>query len=191
MENVENTPTGNIAPADGSLWYVLRDLSRANAKMPGYRLLEQEGIRFFTPMHHVIRRKDGRSIRLREPVVRSMVFAYSSKKILDTITGMHHTLQYRYMYGRSVSNPMTVPLNDMERFIRAVESSYSEPVYYSPEEITPDKYGKEVCIIGGKLDGYTGRLLRMQGSRVKRLIVELPGFFAAGVEVRPEYIRFV
>jgi transcription antitermination factor NusG len=59
------------------------------------------------------------------------------------------------------------------------------------KEIPPAKYGREVRIVEGKLDGYTGRLLRMQGSRVKRLIVELPGFFAAGVEVQPEYIRFV
>lgn len=195
---MENNTTDHTAPSasgdvtsDASLWYVLRDLTRYNAKMPGYKLLEKEGIKSFTPMHSVLRNKDGRNIRVREPVVRSLVFAYSSKEILDTLTGMYPTLQFRYVYGKSINDPMIVPKKDMDRFIRAVESSTNEPVYYSPEEIPPDKYGREVRIIGGDLDGYTGRLLRMQGSKVKRLIVELPGFFAAGVEVRPEYIRFI
>ncbi len=185
------TPSSGDGTADGSLWFVLRDLSRSNARMPGYKLLEKEGIRSFVPMRYVIRKKGGRNTRVQEPVVGSLVFAYSNKGILDPLTRKYRTLQYRYMYGRTIDDPMIVPRNEMERFIHAVESSYSEPIYYSMEEITPDKCGREVRIIGGELDGYTGRLLRMRGSRVKRLIVELPGFFAAGVEVRPEYIRFI
>ena len=185
------SPASGEGTADDSLWYVLRDLSRHNAKMPGYKLLEKEKIKFFTPMHYAIRKKDGRNTRVQEPVVRSLVFACSNKAVLDPLTRRYQTLQFRYVYGKSINDPMTVPRKDMERFIRAVESSYGEPVYYSPEDITPDKYGREVRIIGGNLDGYTGRLLRMRGSRVKRLIVELPGFLVAGVEVRPEYIQFV
>lgn len=195
MENSRSdipvSPSTGDGTADGRLWFVLRDLSRYNARMPGYKLLEKERIRYFMPMYYVIRKKDGRNTRVQEPAVRGMVFAYSSKEILDPLTRMHQTLQFRYVYGHTVRDPMTVPRKDMERFIHAVDSSYSEPLYYSMEEITPDKYGREVRIVGGELDGYTGRLLRMRGSRVKRLIVELPGFFAAGVEVRPEYIRFI
>ncbi len=194
MENLEaRRPSAPVSGAAGCgvRWYVLRDLTRANAGMPGYRLLERERVRYFTPMHYVIRRRGGGSARVLEPVVRSLVFACSDRETLYPLTLRYRTLQFRYVYGRTADDPMTVPSGEMERFIRAVESSYGEPVYYSPEEITPDKYGREVRIIGGRLDGYTGRLLRMRGSRVKRLIVELPGFFAAGIEVQPEYIRFV
>nr|WP_172618142.1 hypothetical protein [Parabacteroides distasonis] len=31
-------------------WFVLRDLTRPNAKRPAYRLLEEKGIEVFTPM---------------------------------------------------------------------------------------------------------------------------------------------
>lgn len=31
-------------------WFVLRDLTRPNAKRPAYRLLEEKGIEIFTPM---------------------------------------------------------------------------------------------------------------------------------------------
>ena len=44
---------------------------------------------------------------------------------------------------------------------------------------------------GEPLDGYEGRLLSIRGSRVKRLIVEIPGLLVAAVEVDPEYIRLL
>ncbi len=195
MKNMEPGIAAPLQSGDKTeekrLWYVLRDLTRPNAKMPGYKLLEREKISYFTPMHYVLRKRAGKNIHIKEPVVRSLVFACSCKDILDTLTRKYPTLQFRYMYGHRVDDPMVVPKKDMERFIHAVESSYGEPVYYSMDEITPDKYGREVCIIGGRLDGYTGHLLRMRGSKSKRLIVELPGFFAAGVVVDAEYIRFV
>ncbi len=176
---------------DGCKWFVLRDLSRANAKMPGYKILEEKGIRFFTPMHTVVKEKDGRKMRVREPIMKTLLFAFSTKEILDTVTLKHRTLQFRYVYGRKITDPMVVPKAEMERFIHAVEASKSEPVYYSIDEVTPDMYGKQVHIVGGHYDGYTGRLLRMKGSKVKRLIVELRGLFIAGVEIDAEYIRFV
>ena len=52
-------------------------------------------------------------------------------------------------------------------------------------------YGRTVRIIGGTLDGYEGKLLTVRGSKIKRLLVELPGFFSVGVKVEPEYIRLL
>ena len=46
-----------------------------------------------------------------------------------------------------------------------------------------------VRIVGGPLDGYEGRLLSVRGSRVKRLLVDIPNLLVAGVEVQPEYIQ--
>lgn len=195
MENTRTdfstSPSSEDKTPDINRWFVLRDLSRPNAKIPGYKLLEKEKIRVFTPMHFVIKKKGNKNTRIKEPVLRSLVFAYTRKEILDALTRKYQVLQFRYMYGHSINDPMIVPKNDMDRFIHAVESSYSEPIYYSMKDITPDKYGKEVRIIGGNLDGYTGRLLRAQGSKVKRLLVELKGLFVAGVEVDAEYIQFV
>ncbi len=195
MENAQTdisaTQSSEDKTPDKNLWFVLRDLSRPNANIPGYKLLEKEEIKFFTPMHFVIKKKNGKNTRIKEPVLRSLVFAYSRKELLDTLTRKYQTLQFRYMYGHSINDPMIVPKDEMDRFIHAIESSYSEPIYYSMEDITADKYGKEVRIIGGNLDGYTGRLLRMRGSKVKRLLVELKGLFVAGVEVDAEYIQFV
>ena len=51
--------------------------------------------------------------------------------------------------------------------------------------------GKKVKIIGGPLNGYEGNLLFIRGSRKKRLIVEIPGFLTAAVEVDPEFITLL
>ena len=58
---------------------------------------------------------------------------------------------------------MTVRRVDMQRFILAVRAT-EEPRYYSPEEITPDMYGRRVLIVGGPLDGLEGRLLKARGT---------------------------
>lgn len=85
---------------------------------------------------------------------------------------------------------MTVRNADMERFIQVVESS-ENPKFYRPSEITPDMLSRKIRIIGGQLDGYEGTLLTLRGSKVKRLLVELPTLLAAAVEVQPEFIRLI
>ena len=85
---------------------------------------------------------------------------------------------------------MTVSDLEMNRFIQAVSSSDS-PQYYLPEVITPQMCGRKIQIIGGSLNGYEGCLLKIRGSKRKRLLVELKGYLAVGVEVLPEYIQFV
>ena len=49
--------------------------------------------------------------------------------------------------------------------------------------------GRTVRIVGGPLDGYEGRLLSVRGSKVRRLLVEIPNLITAGIEVAPEFIR--
>ena len=80
--------------------------------------------------------------------------------------------------------------NEMERFIIAVSSS-NDTKYYLPEEITSQMYGRKIRIVGGPLDGYEGNLITTRGSKVKRLMIKLQDFFAAGVEVNPEYIQLI
>ena len=86
--------------------------------------------------------------------------------------------------------PIVVRNADMELFIKAVRST-NNPRYYSPDEITPDMRNRRILIIGGTLDGYTGTLVTTRGSKVKRLLVELPTLLATAVEVQPEYIQLI
>ena len=167
----------------------MRDLKRANAKVPAYKLLEEMKMEVFVPMKwHLVTRK---GIRIREevPFIQDLLFVHETQDNLDAIVEKTPTLQYRWLCN-TWREPMVVVDADMERFIRAVNATES-PKYYLPEEITPAMYGRRIRIVGGPLNEYEGSLLTTRGSKVKRLLVELKGFLAVGVEVDPEYIQLI
>lgn len=170
-------------------WFVMRDLKRANASQPAYRMLADRGITVFTPMTWRLTSVRGKRKRCRRPFIHDLLFVYDTRAHLDPIVGVTPTLQYRWL-RHTFRQPMTVSRAEMERFIHAVEQS-SQPKYFMPEELTPLMCGRRIRIVGGQLDGYVGTLLTLRGSRTRRLLVELPGIMAVGVEVNPDYIQFV
>lgn len=173
---------------DEKLWFVLRDLQRGRASMPHYKTLaEQYRFKVFTPMTWRIVQGE----RCRVPYLRDLLFTYALRQKLDPIIEKIPTLQYRFVKGGGYLNPMVVPTADMERFIYAVRST-TDVEYYSIDEVRPEMYHKKIRIIGGSLDGYEGVLLETVGTATKRLLVELPGFFAAGVKIGDmRYVTFI
>lgn len=174
---------------DKTRWYVLRDLKRANARERAYKVLGEAGFEVFAPLVWRLSVRGGRRIRQQVPAISDLLFVRALREDLDPVVESTATLQYRYLRG-TFREPMTVRDKDMDAFIRAVNSS-EKPRYYSPEELTPAMCGKRIRIVGGGLDGMEGCLLKLRGSSVKRILVELPGILAAGVEVSPEFIVFV
>lgn len=167
----------------------MRDLKRINARNRAYKMLQHLKFEIFTPMKWHVATRRGERIREEIPVIPDLLFVRSNRVDLDPIVAKTETLQYRFLRG-TWREPMTVRESDMDRFIHAVNSSESVK-YYLPEELAPEMYNKNIRIIGGKLDGYEGKLLTVRGSKTKRLLVELPGVLAAGVEVSPKYITIV
>lgn len=170
-------------------WYVMRDLKRANAKLPAYKLLEETGFEVFTPMKWRLATRRGTRIREIVPVIPDLLFVKSTRDKLNPMVEKVATLQYRYGRGNSFKSPMTVPFKEMENFMKIANSSLSA-TYILPEEITPSMYGKRISIVGGPLDACEGYLVTLRGSKRKRILVELTGLLAVRVEVDPEFIRF-
>ena len=170
--------------------YVMRDLKRPNAKLPAYKQLSDEHLEVFTPMQWRLKLKNGKRIREEVPFMQDLLFIHDTREVLDLFVRKIPTLQYRYQKGGGYCQPMMVADLDMERFIRAVRGS-ENPKYYLPEEISDTMYGRMIRIIGGPFEGYEGRLLTTRGSKVKRLLVELPNFFSVGVEVNPDLIEII
>lgn len=99
-------------------WFVMRDLKRPNAKLPAYQLLEDKHVRVFTPKRWCVTERGGRKVRREMPIIPDLLFVYDTRERLDTIVAVTPTLQYRWLVN-TYREPMTVPLSDMERFIRA------------------------------------------------------------------------
>ena len=148
-------------------WFVMRDLKRPNAKEPAYKQLGELSIEVFTPLRWHLPIKKGKRVREKIPFIQDLLFVHDTRKHLDSIVERIPTLQYRYQKGKGYRSPMTVPDNDMERFIRRIH------------------------IIGGNLDGYEGVLLSTRGSKAKCILVELPNWLVAAVEVNLEYVQFL
>ena len=168
---------------------MLRDLKRANSKQPAYKLFEEKNVEYFTPMKSKLVVVKGKQIRKEVPCIPDLLFVYDSREVLDPIIDEVPTVQYRWVRNK-YREPMVVSDAEMERFIHAVSVS-GIPKYYLPEEITPAMLNRKIRILGGPLDGYEGTLLTLRGSKVKRLLVEIPGLLLAGVEVNPDYIQFI
>lgn len=181
----ETVVTGN----DACQWFVMRDLTRPNAKLPAYKLLDGLNIRTFTPMVWKLMLNHGKRERRQMPFIHDLLFVYASRSVLDSVVETTPMLQYRYLRG-GYKMPMTVRAADMQRFIHAVGFS-SSPQYYRPDEVTPSMRNRRIRIIGGNLDGYEGSLITTRGSKVKRLLVEIPMLLAATVEVETEFIQLL
>lgn len=167
----------------------MRDLSRRHAKNPAYKILAEQGFEVFTPLTRRMVVEQGRRRSKEEPVIQDLLFVHESRERLNPVVEKIRNLQYRYKHG-GYCLPMTVPESDMSRFIHAVSSS-RQPRFLRPEEITPDMCGQHVRIVGSALDGYEGYLMTVNGSKYKRLLVMLPNFLAAAVEVNPEYVEIL
>ena len=168
-------------------WFVMRDLKRPNAKIPAYKFLVNEGIEVFTPLKRSF--NDKKKEWEEKPLIHGLLFVHETRCKLDPIVKQIPTFQYRYL-PKKRQEPMVVPEADMERFIHAVNATDS-PRFYLPDEITPSMCGRKIRIIGGVLNGYEGFLITTRGSKTKRLLVNLQGLLAVGVEVNPDYIQLL
>lgn len=175
-------------------WYVLRDLKRPNANIRAYQMLQalpDLPLEVFTPLVQRTVVRSGKKVLTEVPFIHDLLFVHESRSVLDPIIESIQTLQYRYVKGGKQNEPMTVRKEEMERFITLVQSRRSIR-YYKPEEITPSMFGRRIRIEGGgALDGFEGLLMTTRGSKVKRLVVQLEGLLAVGVEVDPEYIQLI
>ena len=193
FNNIENQAGIEILPEttdEPKIWFVMRDLKRSNANFPAYKLLESLGVTHYTPMHWVLATRGGQKKREYRPFIPDLLFVYETRKNLDAIVSKTPTLQYRFVKGGAYREAMVVPEAEMNRFMHAV-GSVGNPRYYLPSEITSDMCKRRIRIVGGNMDGYEGRRLSVRGSRVKRILVELPTWLVAAVEVNPEYIQIL
>lgn len=175
-------------------WYVLRDLARPNAKNPAYkRLQEMPDMKdcVFVPLKQHVFTEFGRRVVRFIPYMPDLVFVHKSREELDPIVRQIDLLQYRYVRGGKQFEAMSISHDVMDSFMRAVhEIDLVE--YYSYDEVSPRLYGKQIRIIGGRLNGLTGRLMSKRGSKYKRLLIDLQECnLSAAIQVNPEYIQLV
>lgn len=84
-------------------WYVMRDLTRANNKRPGWKRLEDAGFRVYTPMTWKVKRECGHAVRFKTPVIHDLLFVESTRNELDPFVAREPMVQYRFAKGGRIA----------------------------------------------------------------------------------------
>ena len=80
MDRLLNAGKDMVSPVclpeigDSKRWYVMRDLKRANAKLPAYKLLGNLNMEVFTPMRWRLIVRQGKHIREEVPFMQDLLF---------------------------------------------------------------------------------------------------------------------
>lgn len=175
-----NTPDG--IDEDTVAWYAMCDLTRPNALEPAYKMLESKGFEVFTPKKRKVVRRSKRKLIEEVPVIHDLLFVRSSLRQINPVVAEKPTLRFRFVRGGKYREATIVRDCDMERFILAVNSS-EKTEYFAIGELRPEMMGDNVLVHGGPLDGREVTLRKMRGTSRKRIVVELPGFLVAQVEL--------
>ena len=175
-------------------WYVLRDLARPNAKNPAYKQLQampEMKDCVFVPLKQRVFVEHGRRVVRFVPYMPDLIFVHKSREELDPIVRQIELLQFRYVRGGKQFEAMSVGAKEFEKFRNAVEHT-DNVEYYSYEDVSPQLYGKQIRIIGGRLNGFEGRLMSKKGSKFKRLLVDLQECnLSAAIQVESDYIQLL
>lgn len=182
--NTDETANITAAEDDGKQvkWFFMCDQKRRNALDPAYKMLDARGFEVFTPMVKKIV-GTGKSKRVVEvPLLSDILFVYSTEEKLDPIIEKTPTLHYRFKKGGKYREHIIVSDDDMDSFKHAVENAEIKE-FYAIEDLPKELIGNKVTIHGGPLDGYSVTLKKMQGSKKKRIFVELPRLAYAELEL--------
>ncbi len=167
---------------DDAKWYVMRDLKRANAKLPAYLQLKDAGFEVYTPTTWELTVRNGKHTKIERPIIRDLLFVHSTHGRLNPIVEQTPTLQFRYKKGGAYKEPIIVRNLDMHIFMTAA-GMCAEPQYFFPDQITPEMTGRRIRIIDGPLIGYEGHLQKIRGTKTKHVLVRLADIIAVSVTV--------
>lgn len=116
------------------------------------------------------------------PLLSDILFVHSSEAELDPIVAKIPTLHYRFKKGGKYREHIVVRDEDMERFMYAAGHAEIKE-FYAIDDLPWELIGNKVVIHGGPLDGYEVTLKKMQGSKKKRIFIELPKLAYAEMEL--------
>jgi transcription antitermination factor NusG len=168
-------------------WYVLFAANGKAVKIKPY--LEKASIEYFFPVYYKERKIKGSENRCEQisfPLLSNMIFAKSSKNILDPILenvklklAIASDLYYRDFGNKRI---IVIPENQMRNFIAVVRNETEQVIYLSNEEVNL-KRGVKVRITGGPFAGIEGVFMRIKGD--KRLVVSIPNLLSVATAYIP------
>ncbi len=166
------------------LWYAIRVTYNRELKVK--EDLDARGITCFVPMQYRREERNGQMVKRLVPSVHNLIFIHLTPSEM-TDYKRSTALPIRYIMNRETHEPITVPTQEMENFIR-VAGTYEEKLIYLNPEPGDFTKGERVRIIGGDFAGAEGIFVRVKGDR--RVLINVQGVVAvATTYVHPSMIE--
>lgn len=179
IPDAKNTRTGvsvSYIPHPDKHWFVLR-ASYGRAVKAADALID-DGTFTYTPMHTVKRKDAEKQELVREPLLPSLVFVYTTtekaKSYVDGFRDLDY-LSYYYDHFKTVNGknpPLVVDNRDMESFVRAT-LPLSEHIRIVDDAQLRFKSDVRVIVTDGIFKGVEGRVARIAGQQ--RVAVTVKG----------------
>lgn len=174
---------------DEVLWYAMRVPYRNELKVQSK--LQDKGIECFVPTRKKLVKKRGKTCYELLPAVNNLIFVHTSLSIIKEVKKEIENLQYLVNKCEGKNFYAVVRDEEMQQFIKVVESFDEELTYLSVEEVNLEK-GVKVRIIGGEFNGVEGVFVKVKGKRSKRVVIMLDGLLAAAMaEVDTDLIEVI
>lgn len=169
-------------------WYALGCLSpRQEIKIRDEA--RNAGFDAFVPLSYEVKTIRGQKRRKLITALSGLLFAKGELEALKSYT--RESAFPVYIRKSTFSNReeyLKIPTKAMEDFIAVTEHREQHVSYFRPEEISLQE-GDRIRIKGGLYDGREGIIMRIKGKRNRHLVVQIPGFLVAAVELSPQMIE--
>ena len=147
------------------------------------------GFDAFVPLSYEVKTIRGQKQRKLIPALSGLLFVKGELEALKDYT--RESAYPVFIRKSTFSNHeeyLKIPTKAMEDFIAVTQHREEHVSYFRPEEISLQE-GDHIRIKGGLYDGREGIIMRIKGKRNRHLVVQIPGFLAAAVELSPQMIE--
>ena len=169
-------------------WYALGCLSpRQEIKIRDEA--RKAGFDAFVPLCYDVKTIRGQKQRKLIPALSGLLFVKGELEALKDYTrGSSYPVFIRKSTFSNREEYLKIPTKAMEDFIAVTQHREQHVSYFRPDEISLQE-GDHIRIKGGLYDGREGIIMRIKGKRNRHLVVQIPGFLVAAVELSPQVIE--
>ncbi|MFR9566325.1 MAG: transcription termination/antitermination NusG family protein [Rikenellaceae bacterium] len=163
-------------------WYAMAPTFGRESRAKEY--LDSRGVRCYLPTKEVV---DAKTKHIKEiPVVRGLLFVYTSESFLREICSDIPYLYYKYVRYGQRSYKMTIPTKQMDSFLRVSSICSKDVIYVDPQRMGIDLgEGTPIRVhsTNSLFDGVEGIYIKIKGRRSKHLVISLNGLLTVAAMV--------
>lgn len=139
-------------------------------------ILDAMNVDNYIPVQYKEVFKNGKKIKVLQPVIHNLVFVKTSRMILDALKAdIEGSIPIRYIYNKATRTPITISEKEMRQFI-AVSRTLDEELIYVTLTDCKLKRGERIKVVGGIFEGVEGEVVRIKNDR--RVLVSINGVIA-------------